>query len=210
MIRRHQRAGTHIRALSKIHGRVWLALTPDPRLMQKESSMQQLTQDRDRPRIGRALARVAATLLLAAALCQPEVAHAAHGGGGFGGGGGGHGGGFGGFHGGGFHGGGFHGGGFHAGGFAGFHAGRFHGGFAGLHSVYGHANGGHWDHGWHNGRYGWWWGADGLGWTYYPDYGFYDYNQPYAAQSWYYCSDPAGYYPYVTQCNAGWQTVPAS
>ena len=26
----------------------------------------------------------------------------------------------------------------------------------------------------------------------------------------YYCSDPAGYYPYVTQCNIGWQTVPAS
>ena len=40
--------------------------------------------------------------------------------------------------------------------------------------------------------------------------GYYDYSQPYASQSWYYCSDPEGYYPYVTQCNTNWQTVPAS
>jgi len=71
-------------------------------------------------------------------------------------------------------------------------------------------------HGWHNGRYGWWWG-DGLGRSYYPYdngwYGYpdyYDYGQPYAGQTWYYCSDPAGYYSYVTQCNTGWQAVPAS
>ena len=33
----------------------------------------------------------------------------------------------------------------------------------------------------------------------------------YAYPGWgYYCSDPAGYYPYVTQCDTGWQTVPAS
>jgi hypothetical protein len=58
----------------------------------------------------------------------------------------------------------------------------------------------------------------GLAWTYYdypswgsyPDYGYYDYSQPYSAQTWYYCSDPAGYYPYVTQCNTGWESVPAS
>jgi hypothetical protein len=25
---------------------------------------------------------------------------------------------------------------------------------------------------------------------------------------WYYCSDPAGYYPYITQCDTGWQPVP--
>ena len=47
-------------------------------------------------------------------------------------------------------------------------------------------------------------------WGYYPDYGYYDYSQPYSSQTWYYCSDPAGYYPYVTQCNTGWQAVPAS
>ena len=58
--------------------------------------MQQLTQDRARPRTGRALARIAATLLLAAAVSQPELAHAAPYGGGS------HAGGFGGFHGGGF------------------------------------------------------------------------------------------------------------
>jgi hypothetical protein len=188
--------------------------------------MPQSTQDRVRPRIGRALARVAIALLLGAAISQPEVAHAGHGGGG-----GFHGGGFGGFHGGGFHGGGFHGGGFggfhgggfHAGGFGGFHGGGFHAGFPGMHNGFGHVNGGHWDHGWHNGRYGWW-GADGLGWNYYPysswgypdyygtypDYGTYDYTQPNASQTWYYCSDPSGYYPYVTQCSTGWQAVPAS
>jgi hypothetical protein len=58
-----------------------------------------------------------------------------------------------------------------------------------------------------------------LGWTYYPypygwdnypDYGYSDYNQPSASQTWYYCSDPVGYYPYVTQCEAAWQPVPAS
>jgi hypothetical protein len=145
-----------------------------------ELSMKQLKEYRARPRIGRALA-IAAALLCATALSQPNPAYA----GGFHGGGGGfHGGGFGGFHGGGFHGGGFHGGGFHDGRFR---DGRFHdnrfffgGGLA----------------------YPWW--------GYYPDYGYYDYSQPYSSQTWYYCSDPAGYYPYVTQCNTGWQAVPAS
>jgi hypothetical protein len=47
------------------------------------------------------------------------------------------------------------------------------------------------------------------GYDYYPYYG-YDTGQPSTAQTWYYCSDPAGYYPYVAQCNTGWQAVPAS
>jgi|HubBroStandDraft_6_1064221.scaffolds.fasta_scaffold156254_4 hypothetical protein len=68
--------------------------------------MQQLSQDRARPRIGRALARIAAALLLAAAVSQPELAHAAP-----------------------------YGGGIHAGGFGGFHGGGFHDGFAGLHHA---------------------------------------------------------------------------
>ena len=148
---------------------------------------------------------IAAALLGAAVLCQPDLAHAAHGGGG------GHGGGF---HGGGFHGGGFHGGGFHAA----VHGGGFHRGITGGHYAYGYGHGGHWYHGWHGGRYGWWAVGPGLAWTYYdypwwgsyPDYDYYDYSQPYASQTWYYCSDPAGYYPYVTQCNTGWQAVPAS
>ena len=172
--------------------------------------MRGFSMDKARPRRGWALRSAAATLLCVSALCQPNFAYAAPhgGGGGFHGGGG-----FGGFHGGGFHGGGFHGGGFHGGGFhgGGFHGG-WHGSFAGLHDGLGHANGA-WNHGSHNGSYGWY--GDGLGnysypgWGYYPDYGYDDYSQPYTSQTWYYCSDPAGYYPYVTQCNTGWQTVPA-
>jgi hypothetical protein len=135
-----------------------------------ELSMKQLKEYRARPRIGRALA-IAAALLCATALSQPNPAYA----GGFHGGGGGfHSGGFGGFHGGGFHGGGFHDGRFHDNRFF------FGGSFA----------------------YPWW--------GYYPDYGYYGYSQPDSSQTWYYCSDPAGYYPYVTQCNTGWQAVPAS
>jgi hypothetical protein len=158
--------------------------------------MQRLIEHRARPQIGRCLA-VAAALLCATALSQPNLAYA----GPHGGGGGFHGGGFGGFHGGGFHagfggfhGGGFHGGGFHGREFQGFHGGGFHGrefgrfrggAFFGLGYPYGY------------------------GWDYYPDYG-YDYGQPSTAWTWYYCSDPAGYYPYVAQCNTGWQTVPAN
>ncbi len=118
-------------------------------------------------------------------------------------------------HGGGFHPSGFQGGAFRGGGF---HGSGFHGSFAGLHNGFDGGRGGHWYHGWHGGRYGWWWAAPGLAWPYYdypgwgsyPDYDYYDYSQPYASQTWYYCSDPAGYYPYVTQCNTGWQAVPAS
>src|SRR6516162_6807746 len=172
----------------------------------KELSMCELGNSRARPRKRWPMASIAAALLGAAVLCQPGLAHAARGGGG-----GFHGGGFGGLHGGGFHSGGFRGRGFGA-----FRSGGFHGGVAGLHTGFGNGHGAHWYHGWHNGRYGWWWG-DGLGWTYYPydyesygypDYGYYDYGQPSAGQTWYYCYDPAGYYPYITRCNTGWQGVP--
>src|ERR1700739_5119175 len=112
-------AVTHIRA-SKVEPRQ--AVTdPDARLVQQESSMQQLRKTSTSTRMVRALRSTAAAVLCVAALSAPNFAYAAHGGGG------GHGGG--GFHGGGFHGGGFHGG-SHAGGFhaGGFHAGAFHGG----------------------------------------------------------------------------------
>ena len=33
------------------------------------------------------------------------------------------------------------------------------------------------------------------GWDYDPGYSYYGSSQPYASQTWYYCSDPAGYYP---------------
>jgi len=166
--------------------------------------MHQSNEHKAWPNTGKALA-IAAALLCATALSQPKPAYAGpHGGGG----GGFHGGGFGGFHGGGM--GGFHGGfaGVHGGGFGGFHGGGFHeGGF-------------HGDR-FHDGRFGrdrfrdnrFFFGgafAYPYGWDYSPDYGYYDYSQPYASQTWYYCWDPAGYYPYVTQCNTGWQAVPAS
>jgi hypothetical protein len=181
--------------------------------------MKQLSGPRARPRLGRALA-IAVGVLGATALSQPNLAYAGPHGGGGGGMGGFHGGGMGGFHGGGM--GGFHGGGmggFHGGGM-GFHAGMggFHnGGFAGFHGFHD----GRFDHDrFHDGRFDhdrfrdrrfFFGGAFASPWLgYYPDYGYYDYSQPYSSQIWYYCSDPAGYYPYVTQCNTGWQSVPAS
>jgi hypothetical protein len=146
--------------------------------------MKQLNGYRVRPRIGRALG-IAAALLCATALGEPNPAHA----GGFHGGGGG----------GGFHGG---GGGFHGGGFAGFHG----GGFRGDRFRDGRFDGGRFrdNRFFFGGSFGYPW------WGYYPDYGYYGDSQPYSSQTWYYCTDPAGYYPYVTQCNTGWQAVPAS
>lgn len=29
------------------------------------------------------------------------------------------------------------------------------------------------------------------------------------AQTWYYCDNPQGYYPYVSNCASGWRQVPA-
>lgn len=151
----------------------------------------------------RILGCVTAALMFAAVAVQPGPARAAHAGAG-----GLHGGGL---HGGGFHGGGFHGG-FHAGGFRG---GGFHGGFAAVHNGFGRGFEAHRFHGQYGVGYGLWWGP-GLAYAYpyswdyyYPDYGYYDNGEPYAGQYWYYCSDPAGYYPYVTQCYSGWQAVPA-
>jgi hypothetical protein len=149
--------------------------------------MQHLSENRARPRIGRALGRAAVAVLCVAALSQPNLALArGHGGGGHGGG----------FH-GAVHAGGFHGGGFHHvshGAVANVHtrtAANVHNRtVAEVHNGFGDARGGHWYHGWHNGRYGWWLWGPGLAWTYYN-------SQPY-------CSNPAGYYPYVTQCYASW------
>jgi hypothetical protein len=129
-----------------------------------------------------------------------------------------HGGGPGGFHAGGlggFHSGGFAGGGFHVispgAGFDRSHAGEFRGGSRSDSVVLrGGERAGHWSHGWRNGRYGWWWGYDPYLWS--SDGLYDDYSgdgQAYASQSWYYCSDPAGYYPDIAQCNTSWQIVPA-
>ncbi len=77
---------------------------------------------------------------------------------------------------------------------------------------------GHWVHGRHDGRVGWWWIVRGM-WYFYPA-AVYPYPDPYqppvvnvppvAPQYWYYCSDPAGYYPYLSHCALGWQKVPAT
>jgi hypothetical protein len=101
--------------------------------------------------------------------------------------------------GGGFHGGGVHigGGGFH--GFGGFHGGgvRIGGFHAGVARPAGHPYyaGAHWHHGGYG--YGGGWGVGlGLGLAAPYAYG--------AAGNWY-CQDPPGYYPNVTQCYSGWQ-----
>ncbi len=80
--------------------------------------------------------------------------------------------------------------------------------------------GGRWHHGRHEGRTGWWW-IVGATWYFYPSRveGYPDPYQPPVvvvppapdpAQYWYYCTNPAGYYPYVAQCTVNWQRVPAT
>jgi hypothetical protein len=144
------------------------------------------------------LGRALAALLLTTQLIQPAAARGGSPG-------------QGGFHGQGFHGQGFHGQGFHGGGFHGGFAGHHRDGFGGFHARGFHGGGFH-HHGFRRGIVvapafgGLWWGA-GLGWPYsYPYAGYYG-QGPYA-QYWY-CENPAGYYPSVTQCNTGWQMVPA-
>ncbi len=84
--------------------------------------------------------------------------------------------------------------------------------------------GGRWYHGWYGGRPGWWWIVGG-NWYLYPA-PVYPYPDPYALpvtvlpappavtgpapqQSWYWCANPAGYYPTVPQCSVPWQPVAA-
>lgn len=92
---------------------------------------------------------------------------------------------------------------------------------------------GHWQHGRHHGRNGWWWNSGGSWFFYnqpvYPYPGYvsdYYYNDDYydggddgyadpgydASPSdggyyWYYCNNPAGYYPYVKSCRGPWRAV---
>ncbi len=80
---------------------------------------------------------------------------------------------------------------------------------------------GRWYHRWWHGRWGWWWYTGGA-WFWYaaPVYPYptivsteyYEepqYNEP-APAMWYYCYDPAGYYPYVPYCNGPWRPVPGA
>lgn len=73
---------------------------------------------------------------------------------------------------------------------------------------------GHWVHGEHTGRRGWWWVAGGI-WFFYP-VPIYPYPDPYmpplieaplAPGYWYYCDDPPGFYPYVAECHMPWHAV---
>ena len=93
---------------------------------------------------------------------------------------------------------------------------------------------GRWQHGNHHGRNGWWWNSGGTWFFYdqpvypYPGYvsntyydddyydgGGYDgYADPgYGASPgdggyyWYYCNNPAGYYPYVKSCRGPWRAA---
>lgn len=83
---------------------------------------------------------------------------------------------------------------------------------------FGRWRGGQWFHGPHDGRNGWWWTV-GSQWYFYPA-PVYPYPDPYIppvvdvpppapAQTWYYCANPQGYYPYVAQCAVPWQPQPA-
>jgi hypothetical protein len=75
--------------------------------------------------------------------------------------------------------------------------------------------GGHWFHGRHDGRRGWWWMV-GPTWYFYPA-PIYPYPDPlvpaYAtpgASAWYFCPPAQAYYPYVPSCPVPWQVVPAN
>lgn len=88
---------------------------------------------------------------------------------------------------------------------------------------------GHWQKGWHRGRYGWWWRSRDR-WYFYltpfepypPYYGAgpipltdtpapsFLYPAPLTGTpslSRWYCLSPPGFYPFVTSCSGGWTEV---
>jgi len=104
--------------------------------------------------------------------------------------------------------------------------GVWHGGWHGdihrFHEAdYQHWRGGHWFHGRHGGRGGWWWIVGGVWYNYNAP--IYPYPDPYTPPMLvveptapvavappayvYYCGNPAGYYPYVNQCYTSWQKL---
>ena len=90
--------------------------------------------------------------------------------------------------------------------------------------------GGYWHHGWHDGRVGWWWAVGGA-YYWYPE-PIYPYpsvaSEVYVTQMpapvtvqappaaaptapmYYYCDNPAGYYPAVPVCNQPFRPVPVT
>jgi hypothetical protein len=140
---------------------------------------------------GCAAAFLIAALICTATITLPNLAYAHGGGGGF------HGAGIGGFH-------GFHGaaiGSFHGGGLRGFHG----------PSVSESERGGEWHGVWPGGRpggYRGWGDYDPNVWSEDSLYsGNNAFDTPSASEYWY-CANPAGYYPNVTQCSVSWQPVP--
>jgi len=106
------------------------------------------------------------------------------------------------------------------------HGGYFYGRSFGTFSPHdlGIWRGGRWVRDWHDGRYGWWWLVGGW-WYFYPApvYPYPEYVPPAVVveqappiptglpptQTWYYCDNPQGYYPYVASCRTPWRPVPA-
>jgi hypothetical protein len=94
----------------------------------------------------------------------------------------------------------------------------FHGFTPAEHAAW---TGGHWNHGWHRGRFGWWWFVGGFYYLYpdeiypYPDYVSDDVEASdlpapaYAPGYWYFCSANNTYYPYTPSCPVPWTLVPA-
>lgn len=75
-------------------------------------------------------------------------------------------------------------------------------------------NRGRWWQGWHEGRSGWWWIASDR-WHWYPQ-PVYPVPPPSFQPApvvvpgfYYYCGNPAGYYPQVAGCLVPWQMVQA-
>ncbi len=81
-----------------------------------------------------------------------------------------------------------------------------------------HWHDGRWYHGDHDHRNGWWWIAGGI-WFWFP-VPVYPYPDPYVPpmivvpappiRYWYWCDRPAGYYPYISQCELPWRPIPAT
>jgi hypothetical protein len=113
------------------------------------------------------------------------------------------------------HGGGGHGGGGRGGGGSSGNGNHGHGGFGHGHGFNGHGGGAAFVGG------VWFLGGYAPGAYYYDDTSPWAYGPAPAADyveipddaaqqgepSWYYCENPAGYYPYVKQCASGWQRV---
>ena len=82
--------------------------------------------------------------------------------------------------------------------------------------VYGYGWGGGWGGGWDDGWYGGW-GPGWGGWSYAPPIVVQEPPQRIEYQNvplgpappayWYYCSNPAGYYPQIATCPGGWAQV---